>query len=128
MSLLFSPLFCLALNSVNLFTSIFLLVVKFCQKEKKKFKKKIKTSNFINLHCVAENIKGWLKICTLFLFYNLIWLNLPKDNGHFFYIFLWMMATLATNKKFLKRRWFTWAFPFSPSQSYLRKNTFEHLQ
>ncbi len=31
-------------------------------------------------------------------FYSQIWLNLP----HFFYIFLWMLATLATNKKLLK--------------------------
>jgi hypothetical protein len=29
-----------------------------------------------------------------------------------------MMATLAANKKFLKRSWFTWAFSFSPSESY----------
>jgi len=76
------------------------------------------------LHCVAENVKGWLKICTLFLVYSLTWLNLPKDNGHLFYIFLWMMATLATNKKFLKRRWFTWAFSFSPSESYLGETPF----
>jgi hypothetical protein len=31
-------------------------------------------------------------------FYSQIWLNVP----HFFYIFLWMLATLATNKKLLK--------------------------
>jgi hypothetical protein len=35
-----------------------------------------------------------------------------------------MMATLSTNKKFLKRRWFTWAFSFSPSESYLGETPF----
>jgi len=40
----------------------------------------------------------WLKICTLFLVYSQIWLNLPKNDCHFFYIFQWMIATLATNK------------------------------
>jgi hypothetical protein len=32
-----------------------------------------------------------------------IWLNLPRDDCHFLYIFLWMIANLATNKKFLKK-------------------------
>ncbi len=30
--------------------------------------------------------------------YSQIWLNLPKDDCHFFYIFLRMMTTLATKK------------------------------
>ncbi len=32
------------------------------------------------------------------LVYNHIWLNLSKDKSHFSYIFLWMIATLATNR------------------------------
>jgi hypothetical protein len=35
----------------------------------------------------------------LFLIYSQIWLNVVhKDNCHFFYIFLWMIAILSTNK------------------------------
>ncbi len=38
------------------------------------------------------------------LIYSQIWLNLPSDDGHwFFYIFLWMIATQATLKKSLKK-------------------------
>jgi len=38
-------------------------------------------------------------------FYSAIWLNLlPRDDCRFFYIFLWMIATLATNKKFLIKK------------------------
>jgi hypothetical protein len=32
--------------------------------------------------------KGWLKFFTLFLVYTWIWLNLPRDDRHFFYIFV----------------------------------------
>ncbi len=32
------------------------------------------------------------------LAYNHIWLNLSKDKSHFFYIFLLMIITLATNQ------------------------------
>jgi hypothetical protein len=32
-----------------------------------------------------------------------IWLNIPKDYLHFFYNFLWMIATLAANKNSLKK-------------------------
>jgi hypothetical protein len=41
-------------------------------------------------------------ICISYLVYSQIWLNLHKDDDHFFYIFLWMIATLATNKNALK--------------------------
>jgi hypothetical protein len=42
----------------------------------------------LGFHCVAKNIDGWLKICTLFLVCSQMWLHLPRDNRHFFYIFL----------------------------------------
>jgi len=32
------------------------------------------------------------------LVYSQIWLKLVKDDYRFFYIFLWMIATLVTNK------------------------------
>jgi hypothetical protein len=38
-----------------------------------------------------------LKISTFFLMFSQIWLNLPWDH-HFSSIFLWMIATLLTNK------------------------------
>jgi len=55
-------------------------------------------------HCVAKNMEGWLKICTLFLIYNQIWLNLPRDNCHLSYIFQWMIATFSFDKKFIKKK------------------------
>jgi hypothetical protein len=52
-------------------------------------------SNYPNLAfiiCVAKHIEGWLKICSLFLVYNRMWLNVPRDDRHFSY-----------KKKFLKK-------------------------
>jgi hypothetical protein len=67
-----------------------------CQNEKK-----YKSPDPYNLfYHVAKNIKGWLNICTLFLIYSKIWLNLHRDDHHLFYIFIWMIATLGTNKNF----------------------------
>ncbi len=54
--------------------------------------------HMIGFHCVARNIEGSLKICALFLVYSQIWLNLLRDDSHFFCIFLWMVTTLATNQ------------------------------
>jgi hypothetical protein len=40
----------------------------------------------------------------LFIVYSAIWLNLlPRDDCRFFYIFLWMIVTLATNKNSLNK-------------------------
>ncbi len=38
-------------------------------------------------------------ISASYVVYSQIWLNLPMDDHHFFYIFLWMIATLATKNK-----------------------------
>jgi hypothetical protein len=35
--------------------------------------------------------------------YSQIWLQLPRDNCHFFYIFLWMVRTLAQKINPLKK-------------------------
>jgi hypothetical protein len=32
-------------------------------------------------------VKGWLNVFTIFTVYSQIWLNLPRDDCHFFYIF-----------------------------------------
>ncbi len=53
--------------------------------------------------CSKKYSSGWLKICTLLLFYSQIWLNLPWDDRHFFYIFLWMIITPGYKQKFLKK-------------------------
>jgi hypothetical protein len=50
--------------------------------------------------------EGW-NIFLLYFWFILShnWLNLPRVYRHFFYIFLWMIAILATNKKkSLKKR------------------------
>ncbi len=70
-------------------------------------KEEEKIERFLDLvvHFVAKNIERWLQSCTLFLVYSQIWLNLPRDDCHFFYIFfLWRTGTLATDKKHLKKQ------------------------
>jgi hypothetical protein len=62
-------------------------------------KGKIFQTHIFDFHCAAKNIEGWLKISTSFSIYSQIWLNLHRDDYHFFYIFLWMINILATNKK-----------------------------
>jgi len=64
--------------------------------------KQIKIAIFVYLafHFVAKIIKRWLNSFTLFLVYSHIWLNLLKDDCHFFDVFRWMIATLATNKQY----------------------------
>ncbi len=47
-----------------------------------------------------KNIERWLKICTSCLVSSQ---NLPRDDGHFFDIFLLMMATSAGNKDSWKK-------------------------
>ncbi len=55
----------------------------------------IRTFSF---HCVAKNRIGRLRILIVFLAYSHTWLNLLRDDGHFFYLFLPMVASLTTNK------------------------------
>ncbi len=43
-------------------------------------------------------IEGQLKFCTSCMVYSHIWLNIPRDESHFVYIFIWMLVTLAKNK------------------------------
>ncbi len=62
-----------------------------------------KLSNFYAWFSMcSQYIEGWLNICTSFLVYSQIRLNIPRHDHHFFYIFLCMIATLATNKNSLK--------------------------
>jgi hypothetical protein len=44
-----------------------------------------------------------IKTCSLYLINIQIWRNLPGDDRHFFYVFPWMIASLATNKNSLKK-------------------------
>ncbi len=54
-------------------------------------KKKGKNQEILGLHCVAKNIEGWLKICTVFLVLDLakswlpLFLHVPMDDCHFGY-------------------------------------------
>jgi hypothetical protein len=45
--------------------------------------------------CSHEYAKGQWKICTSYLLYNQIWLNLLIEDLYFFYILLWMMVTYS---------------------------------
>jgi len=45
-----------------------------------------------------KNIEWWLKICTSYLVYSQIWLSFLRDDGHIFYISLWMIAILVLKK------------------------------
>jgi len=55
----------------------------------------IRTFSFL---LCSQNIVGWLKIFIVFLAYSHTWLNLLRDDGHFFYVFLPMVASLTINK------------------------------
>jgi len=64
--------------------------------------KKVEVTRFFifGFHCVAQkNTEGRLKSFILFLIFSQFWLILPRDDCHFFYIFLCMIAILATEKK-----------------------------
>jgi hypothetical protein len=39
---------------------------------------------FVCFKQVARNIKGWIKFCASYVVYNKIWLDLLKDDYHFF--------------------------------------------
>jgi hypothetical protein len=44
------------------------------------------------------------KLCTLYLVYSHIWLNLPRDGRQYSCIVLLMIAMLATNKTLYKKK------------------------
>lgn len=44
----------------------------------------------------AKIIEGQLKFCTSCMVYSHTWLNIPRDESHFFYIFIWMLVWLKT--------------------------------
>jgi hypothetical protein len=70
------------------------------EKWEKKLFKKFPNCLYFGLQCCSQNnIEGWLNISASYVVYSQIWLNLPMDDHHFFYIFLWMIATLATKNK-----------------------------
>jgi hypothetical protein len=52
--------------------------------------------------CVVRNIFKWLKIYISYLVYSQIFLNLLKDDSHFFSIFLWMINHFGYKQKFIK--------------------------
>jgi hypothetical protein len=61
-------------------------------------KAKIARFIYLVLTVLAKDIGGWIKMFNLISIYNQIWLNLPRDDLHFFYFFVWMITTLATKK------------------------------
>ncbi len=71
-------------------TGVFFLLSKFHHKMKFKF-----------YEWSDLNIERWFELCK-YLFNSHIWLNPPKDDHHFFDIYLWMITTLATNKNLYK--------------------------
>jgi hypothetical protein len=85
-----------------------------------------KSKNFqifvFGFQCVAKDMEGWLKFCTSYMVYSHIWLNLPKNDGHFFYIFLLMIVTLAKNKKPQKKHCLTCKLNILVTKSSLGRN------
>jgi len=61
---------------------------------------------YLGFHCVARHIEWWFKICHLFLGFSQIWLNLPRNDPHFFNIWQWMIAILGYKQKTPKKN--TW--------------------
>jgi hypothetical protein len=43
----------------------------------------------LGFQCVTISKEGWLNIGTSYLVYSQIWLNLPRDDCHVFWVFLW---------------------------------------
>jgi hypothetical protein len=66
------------------------------------------TSTF-GFECVAKNIKMMIKVLYFaYLVCSQMWLNLPKDDGHFFYIFQVPMndqSPLWLPTKFFKKKY-----------------------
>lgn len=60
-----------------------ILEVSIVNSEGKKKSKNYHISTF-GFHYVAENMEGLLKICTSYVIYNQIWLNLPRDESSLF--------------------------------------------
>jgi hypothetical protein len=107
----------LDVTSINPCGAVLLLLAKFVRKSKLKTKnskkksdfcrfsvrrsereknvKKIRHFSIFGFQLVAKTIEGWWKIYTWFLVDSQIWLNLPREDRHFCYILLWMVATLA---------------------------------
>jgi len=59
--------------------------------------------SIFDFQCVSMNIEGWLKDFTPHLVYSQIWLNLPRDDPHFFYTFLLDDHHSDYIKKFLNK-------------------------
>ncbi len=51
--------------------------------------------------CTTKIIKGLLNFCKAKMVYSHIWLHLPRDDDHFFDIFLWMMLKRCWVNEFL---------------------------
>jgi hypothetical protein len=72
------------LHSINVITHLFCDLWGFQLPEVRKEKNKNCQIHICGFHCVAKHIIRWLNICTLFLVYSQIWLNLHTDDCHFF--------------------------------------------
>jgi hypothetical protein len=48
-------------------------------------KRKRKFTRFIHVVVIVYHIEGWLKMCTWFVIYSQIWLNLSRDDCHVFW-------------------------------------------
>jgi hypothetical protein len=60
--------------------------------------------SIFGLECVSQKYQKTIKELVSYLIYNpVILLNILEDDCHFFYNFLCMIATLATNQKFLNK-------------------------
>ncbi len=67
----------------------------FSRQKREGKKRKIRHLRIFGFQWVTETIKAWFKIYTWFLVDSQIWLNLPREYRHFWYLLLWMVATLA---------------------------------
>jgi len=68
---------------------------------------KIFQISIFGFQCVAKDMEGWFKFDTSYMVYSHIWLNIPKNDCHFFYIFLLMIVTLAKKRNPQKKHCLT---------------------
>ncbi len=81
-------------------------------------RKKISKNHQISIfdfQCVSMKIEGWLKDFTPHLVYSQIWLNLPRDDPHFFYTFSIGWSPLRLHKEIPKQRQCGWNQNWCPN-------------
>jgi hypothetical protein len=84
-----------------------MVILEVFNRQKRGGKKLVKVAIFFifGFQLVVKNYRRiFIWMCTSYLVYSQIWLNLlPKDDHHFFYIFQWLMTTMTSTTTTIRR-------------------------